>query len=109
MRTFGDQERVLVDGEPGTVVDSPQRHVYRVELDSGATVERMGATLRPLRDAKPEVRLTYVTIERHPNDRWSIILREGVLGPSLFEARQLASLDDALEQLTNWRKGVIII
>lgn len=57
----------------------------------------------------PESRLTHVTIERHPNNRWSVILREGVLGPSLFEAYQLASLDDALEQLSNWRKGVIIV
>lgn len=107
MRTFGDKERVLVDGEPGTVVDSPARHTYLVELDSGLTVKRMGATLKPL--LSPEKRLTHVTMERHPNGRWSIILRQGVLGPSLFEAYQLESLDDCLEQLSNWRKGVIIV
>jgi hypothetical protein len=57
----------------------------------------------------PQERLTHLTMERHPNNQWSIILREGVLGPSLFEAYQLASLDECLKQLSDWRKGIIIV
>ena len=61
-------------------------------------------------DAKtPEDHLTHLTMERHTNGNWSLILREGVLGPSLYEAYHLESLDECLEQLSNWRKGVIIV
>ena len=44
-RVFGDQERVLVDGEPGTVVDSPTRDSYIVQLDTGECVSRMESTI----------------------------------------------------------------
>ena len=57
----------------------------------------------------PEKRLTHLTIERHTDNTWSLILREGVLGPSLFEAYHLKSLDECLAQLADWRKGVIVV
>jgi hypothetical protein len=57
----------------------------------------------------PEKRLTHVTMERHHDGRWSLVLREGVLGETLFAAYQLESLDECLEQLNNWRMGVIIV
>jgi|GEM_PF-4026208 len=57
----------------------------------------------------PEARLTHVTMERHTNGKWSLVLREGVLGPSLFEAYNLKSLDECMEQLREWRKGVIVV
>jgi hypothetical protein len=47
-RVFGDQERVLVDGEPGKVVASPMRHCYVVELDTGECVDRVGSTITPI-------------------------------------------------------------
>jgi hypothetical protein len=55
----------------------------------------------------PEDRLTHLTMERHTNGRWSMVLRQGVLGPALYEARQMKSLDDCLLELAAWRKGVI--
>ena len=45
-----------------------------------------------------EEQLVHVTMERHTNNLWSLVVREGVLGPTLFEAYE------CLMQLSAWRR-----
>lgn len=69
----------------------------------------MSAGMKTNLRGNPESRLTHVAIERYTNGDWAIVLREGVLGPSLFEAYHLPSLDACLQALRDWRKGVIVV
>jgi hypothetical protein len=111
MRTFGDRERVLVvDVSPGTVIDSPKRDVYRVELDSGDVVERAGDMLWGLEPGL-ERDVVKVTIKMSGN-HWKLAIlamREGAKEPTVVYRARCANLDAALEQLGSWRRGVIIV
>lgn len=42
-----------MDGEPGTVIGSPKRSSYIIELDSGECVRRMESTIEGIDDAPP--------------------------------------------------------
>jgi hypothetical protein len=51
----------------------------------------------------------FITIEQEGRESWRMLVLERDGGQLLYEARGLRSLDEALEELARWRKGVVIV
>lgn len=51
----------------------------------------------------------YISIEQEGRNSWRLFISEKEGGRLLYEARGLKSLDEALDDLSRWRSGVVIV